>query len=149
MPYYVPIKRVKDQEERYRIAERLLVLRNQLDKQIPQKTAKDTLLLATWNIREFGDNRRAESIHYIAEIISRFDMVAVQEIARNLDGLTKLMTYLGPNWDYIVTDSTEGTAGGGERMAFLYDKNKVSFKNMASEIVLTKGKQVFETLQFA
>ena len=149
MPYYAPIKRVKDKDERDRIAERLLVLRNQLDRQIPQKTATETLLLATWNIREFGDNRRAESIHFIAEIISRFDLVAVQEIARNLDGLTKLMTYLGPNWDYIVTDSTEGVAGGGERMGFLYDKNKVSFKNMASEIVLTKGKQVFETLQFA
>ena len=149
MPYYVPIKRVKDKEERLRIADRLLALRNQLDRQIPQKTSTETLLLATWNIREFGDNRHAESVHFIAEIISRFDLVAVQEIARKLDGLTKLMTYLGSNWDYIVTDSTEGTAGGGERMAFLYDKNKVSFKNMASEIVLTKGKQVFETLQFA
>ena len=149
MPYYVPIKRVKDKEESVRIAERLLELRSQLDRQIPQKTATETLLLATWNIREFGDNRNTESVHYIAEIISRFDLVAVQEIARQLDGLTKLMTYLGPNWDYIVTDSTEGTAGGGERMAFLYDKNKVSFKNMASEIVLTKENQVFKDLQFA
>jgi hypothetical protein len=34
------------------------------------KTAFGTLLFATWNIREFGDNRRAESLHYIAEIIS-------------------------------------------------------------------------------
>ena len=149
MPYYAPIKRVKNKEERIRIAERLLALRNQLDRQIPQKTSTETLLLATWNIREFGDNRLPESIHFIAEIISRFDLVAVQEIAKQLNGLTTLMTYLGPNWDYIVTDSTEGTAGGGERMAFIYDKNKVSFKNMASEIVLTKGKQVFETLQFA
>ena len=149
MPYYAPIKEVKDKEERFRIAERLLVLRDQLDRQIPQKTSTETLLLATWNIREFGDNRLAESIHFIAEIISRFDLVAVQEIARQLNGLTTLMKCLGPNWDYIVTDSTEGTAGGGERMAFIYDKNKVSFKNMASEIVLTKGKQVFETLQFA
>ena len=149
MPYYVPIKRVKDKEESERIAKRLLELRSQLDRQIPKKTATETLLLATWNIREFGDNRHAESIHFIAEIISRFDLVAVQEIARQLDGLTKLMTYLGPNWDYIVTDSTEGTAGGGERMAFLYDKNKVSFKNMASEIVLTKENQVFKDLQFA
>ena len=149
MPYYKPIKRIKDKEESVRIAEKLLTLRRQLDEQIPRKTSTDTLLLATWNIREFGDNRRTESVHFITEIISRFDLVAVQEVARQLDGLEKLMLLLGPNWDYIVTDSTEGTAGGGERMAFIYDKNKVTFKNMASEIVLTKEKQVFKDLQFA
>ena len=91
MPYYTPIKRVKDKEESIRIADRLLALRSQLNRQIPQKTATETLLLATWNIREFGDNRHAESVHFIAEIISRFDLVAVQEIARQLDGLTKLI----------------------------------------------------------
>ena len=136
MPFYKPIKRIRDNEERVRIADKLLTLRRQLDAQIPQKTATETLLLATWNLRAFGDNRRTESLHFIAEIISRFDLVAVQEILRQLDGLEKLMTFLGPNWDYIVTDSTEGTAGHGERMAFLFDKNKVMFKNMASEIVL-------------
>ena len=150
MPYYKPIKRIKDKEESRRIAEKLLALRCQLDNQIPQKTATETLLLATWNIREFGDNRRSESLHYIAEIISRFDLIAAQEISRNLDGLKSLMSLLGPNWDYIVTDSTEGTAGGGERMAFIYDKNKVIFRNMASEIVLAaKADQVPKDLQFA
>ena len=150
MPYYKPIKRIKDKEESTRIAERLLTLRRQLDEQIPRKTATDTLLLATWNIREFGDNRRTESLHFIAEIVSRFDLIAVQEISRKLDGLEKLMSLLGPNWDYIVTDSTEGTAGGGERMAFVYDKNKVTFRNMASEIVLAaKAELVPKDLQFA
>jgi len=150
MPYYKPIKRIKDKEESTRIAEKLLALRCQLDNQIPQKTATETLLLATWNIREFGDNRRTESLHYIAEIISRFDLIAAQEISRKLDGLKSLMSLLGPNWDYIVTDSTEGTAGGGERMAFIYDKNKVMFKNMASEIVLAaKTSLVPKDLQFA
>jgi len=150
MPYYKSIKRIKDKEESLRVAERLLVLRNQLDIQIPQKTATETLLLATWNIREFGDNRRNESLHYLAEIVNRFDLIAAQEISRNMDGLKNLMSLLGPNWDYIVTDSTEGTAGGGERMAFIYDKNKVTFKNMASEIVLAaKADQVPKDLQFA
>ena len=145
MPFYKPIKRVKNDAERGRIAEKLLTLRSQLDRQIPRKTATETLLLATWNIREFGDNRQPESLHYIAEIISRFDLVAVQEIARQLDGLTNLMNFLGPNWDYIVTDSTEGTSGGGERMAFLYDKNKVMFKNMAGELVLQQTNLIIAT----
>ena len=154
MPYYKPIKRIKDKEESSRIADRLLSLRSQLDRDIPSKTATDTLLLATWNIRKFGDNRQAESVHYIAEIVSRFDLIAVQEISRDMEGLERLMSLLGPNWSYIVTDSTEGTAGGGERMAFIFDKNKVAFKNMAGEIVLAeKAKKdedmVPKDLQFA
>ena len=149
MPMYTTIKRMQDVTERNRIVDKLLALRVQLDRQIPAKTANDTLLLATWNIRAFGDNRRAESLHYIAEIISRFDLVAIQEVASNLAGLHKLVTLLGPGWDYIVTDSTDGTAGGGERMAFVYDKYKVFFRKMAGKIVLPESKLVNKKWQFA
>ncbi len=38
---------------RQRVARRLLALREQLDREIPCRTRIDTLLLATWNIREF------------------------------------------------------------------------------------------------
>jgi len=148
MPYYYPLKKMK-RAERLRTTENLLKLRAQLDREIPQKRANDTLLLATWNIRKFGNNRLPESLHYIAEIISRFDLVAVQEVSVDMKGLEKLVSLLKPNWDYIVTDSTEGTAGGGERMAFLYDKNKVKFKNLAGEIVLPVTKLIDGKLQFA
>jgi len=149
MPMYSTIKRMRDVTERNRIVDKLLALRAQLDRQIPAKTADDTLLLATWNIRAFGDNRRTESLHYIAEIISRFDLVAVQEVASDLGGLQKLVTLLGPGWDYIVTDSTEGTAGGSERMAFVYDKCKVFFRKMAGKIVLPESKLIDKKWQFA
>ncbi|GHT35286.1 hypothetical protein FACS189434_12870 [Bacteroidia bacterium] len=148
MPYYHPLKKL-NKEERWRTANNLLKLRSVLDHDIPQKTAMDTLLLATWNIREFGDNRRKESLHYIAEIISRFDLVAVQEVSANLKGLQDLVSLLNLNWDYFVTDSTDGSAGGGERMAFLYDKSKVTFQKMAGEIVLPTEKLIDGLLQFA
>jgi hypothetical protein len=51
MPYYKNIKKIRDKNERLRIVDKLLILRKQLDREIPQKTASDTLLLATWNIR--------------------------------------------------------------------------------------------------
>jgi len=149
MPMYTAIKATRDAAEKTRIVEKLLALRKQLDRDIPAKTATDTLLLATWNIREFGDNRRAESLNYIAEIISRFDLVAVQEVAPNLAGLQKLISLLGHNWDYIVTDSTEGAAGGGERMAFVFDRSKVFFRKMAGELVLPPKKPNEPVLQFA
>jgi hypothetical protein len=112
MPYYHPLKRM-GREERLCTADNLLKLRRLLDSKIPQKTAEDTLLLATWNIREFSDNRRLESLYYIAETVSRFDLIAIQEVAANLKGLEHLLSLLGPSWDYIVTDSTDGGAGGG------------------------------------
>jgi len=148
MPHYYPLKRM-NKVERLRTVNNLLKLREQLDREIPQKTATDTLLLATWNIREFGDNRRKESLHYIAEIISRFDLVAVQEVASNMKGLEDLMALLNLNWDYFVSDSTDGTAGGCERMAYIYDKSKISFKKMAGEIVLPKNKLINDGSQFA
>jgi len=145
---YTGIRKIKDKEERKRVIEKLIALRSQLDRDIPEKTARNSLLLATWNIREFGDNRRTESLYYIAEIISRFDLVAVQEVAANKKGLEKVVSFLGKNWSYIATDSTEGSAGGQECMAFLFDTNKVSFKNLAGEIVLPDNKLI-NGLQFA
>ena len=148
MPAYSSIKNIEDASEKNRIVKKLLLLRSQLDRQVPAKTATDTLLLATWNIRQFGDNRLTESLHYIAEIISRFDLVAVQEVSNDMAGLEKLMALLGHNWDYIVTDSTEGTAGGGERLAFIYDTGKVFFRKMAGKIVLPENKLVDKRWQF-
>ncbi len=148
MPYYHPLKQLS-KDVRLRTIDNLITLRAQLDRDIPQKTATDTLLLATWNIREFGDNRQKESLYYLAEIINRFDLIAVQEVAANLKGLEDLIALLGLNWDYFVTDSTDGSTGGGERMAFIYDKSKISFRKMAGEIVLPKENLVDGNLQFA
>jgi exonuclease III len=76
-------------------------------------------------------------------------LVAVQEVSSNLKGLEEVVSLLNLNWDYIVTDSTEGSAGGGERIAFLYDKSKVAFKKISGEIVLPKEKLIIDEHQFA
>ncbi len=149
MPYYKPIKNIPDKVEQQCIVNKLLELRQKIRDEIPPKTARDTLLLATWNIREFKDNRRIESYCYIAEIIDAFDFVSVQEVSSDLAGLHKLMYYLGEYWDYIVTDATAGSAGGGERMAFLYDTRKIRFRHIAGEVVLPPEEQVGHDLQFA
>ena len=148
MPFYPPLKNL-NKTERLRTVNNLLKLRKHLDDVIPQKTATETLLLATWNIRAFSDNRRKESLHYIAEIVSRFDLIAIQEVSANMKGLENLVSLLSLNWDYIVTDITDTGMGSGERMAFLYDKSKISFRKMASEIVLPQKELINGGLQFA
>ena len=139
---------IKDIAEKKRTINHLVDLRAQLDDEIPKKTAEGTLLLATWNIRQFTDNREKESYMYIAEILSRFDLIAVQEVKGEMKGLEEVMKILGKNWTYIATDVTEGDPGNGERIAFLYDTNKVSFKGIAGEIVLPST-ELIQGLQFA
>ena len=121
-----------------RTASNLLSLKMALDS-IPSKTVDSTLLLATWNIREFGGTksggRDAESLYYIAEIISRFDIVAIQEVRDNLDALDELMKILGPWWKYLVSDVTFGRQGNNERHAYIYDIRKITFGGMAGELV--------------
>ena len=122
-----------------RTAERLLTLKLELDKAIPAKTVDPTLLLATWNLREFGGTksggREDEPLFYIAEIMSRFDIIAVQEVRDDLDALDKLMVNLGSWWKYIVSDVTLGEQGNNERHAYIYDTRKISFGGMAGELV--------------
>jgi endonuclease/exonuclease/phosphatase family metal-dependent hydrolase len=136
-----------DETGLHRCAERLLALREGLAP-VRSERSDDSLLLATWNIRDFDDNkfgfgpRKRESFYYLAEVISSFDLVAVQEINRNLAPLRELMGILGGGWDYIVTDATEGTGGNNERMAFLYDKDKVFFRKIAGEVVLPDGQMI-------
>ena len=142
MPYYKPLE-LLDENERIWIVENLQNLRKQLKKDVPPRTNRSTLLLSTWNLREFSNskNRLEESFWYIAEIISFFDLVAVQEIGNNMTALQKLMGILGYKYDYIVTD-TPDSQGGSERIAFIYNTGKVKFKNIAGEVSLTKKDKI-------
>ena len=143
MPFYSSLKPEEPADRR--TADGLLRLRAALCEQIPAKTTDETLLLATWNIRAFGaieeDGRNREALFYIAEIISHFDLVAVQEVRGDLSGLDQLMTILGSWWRYLVTDVNYGTSGNQERVAFLYDQRKVYFGGLAGEIVPPSVKQ--------
>ena len=95
-----------DEKARQRTVSRLLGLRSALGEAripgAPPRRSLDTLLLATWNIREFDSAtwgvRLPESYCYIAEIIDHFDLVAVQEIRAVVEALEMLNHLLGPYW---------------------------------------------------
>lgn len=154
MPYYAGLRRWK-KPDRHRAVDRIMALRHSLQAAIPPRTARNTLLLASWNLRDFDSNkfghgpRLPESYYYIAEVMSAFDLVAVQEVNRDLGPFKKVMRILGPNWSYIATDVTEGRSGNNERMTFVYDTRKVWFKNVAGEIVLPQTRLVADERQFA
>lgn len=148
MPIYSDLRKWKDEAARSHVADRLLAIRNKLKNEVFPAKSDRSLLLATWNIRDFDSNkfghgrRLPESFYYIAEIISAFDIVAVQEVNRDLSALWKVKGLLGPSWDFIATDTTEGSGGNTERLAFLYDRRKVRFRKIAGEVVLPKGQKI-------
>ncbi len=144
--------KIDDGAHRKHVAERLQALKGALDADITSQTDEGSLRLATWNIMHFGNGgayvRRPESMLYIAEIIDHFDLVAVQEVNRDLTALQTLVDqHLGPAWDYLVTDTSGGhgektDAGNNERLAFLYRKAKVQFLKETGEIVLPTGQEI-------
>ncbi len=152
MPFYYGLKGFKD-ADRARTIGGIRSLREGLQKSgVPARNLTNTALLATWNIREFDSpkfgERTEESFYYIAEVVSHFDLVAIQEVREDLRALKKLLNILGGWWKYLVTDITIGRSGNGERLAFVYDSRKVDFSGLAGEVVLPEedGKP---KLQFA
>ncbi|MET3206283.1 UNVERIFIED_ORG: hypothetical protein ABIB21_003102 [Arthrobacter sp. UYEF13] len=130
------------------VTEDLDRLRANLDAATPAKTEAN-LLIGTWNIRALGDltakwlaepkdspKRDWHAIACLAAVISRFDVVAVQESRRNPKALKRLLASLGSQWQVIISDVTEGSPGNGERLTFLYDSTRVQPSGLVGEIVL-------------
>jgi len=131
------------------IADELAELRDALDQTIPAKALDHNLLIATWNIRVFGDltekwksdandspKRDLHALCCIAEIVSCFDVIAVQETRDNLKALRHMLKVLGPSWGFILSDVTRGAPGNGERLAFLFDTRRVQLSGLACELVV-------------
>ncbi|MCB9262910.1 MAG: endonuclease/exonuclease/phosphatase family protein [Flavobacteriales bacterium] len=144
MPDYSKLRKTNNDtndqlKHKKRVLQNIQHLRTQLD-DVPQSKLNYNLLIATWNIREFDSpkygDRIEEANYYIAEIIERFDVVAIQEVHRNLEGLNRVLNLMGSHWKYIVSDTNEGSPGNDERIAFVYNSRKIEFGGLAGELVI-------------
>src|SRR5574337_182884 len=106
------------------IASGLLALKQRIEAaRIPSSKLDETINIAVWNIREFGKVRRTDAaIHFIAEILGQFDLIAIVELRSNLEDLGRVMTYLGDSWKVVFSDWTDDAGGNDERTAFLFDR---------------------------
>jgi len=124
-------------------------LRALLDATVSSKVVDRNLLIATWNIKAFGgltekwastdsDSPRRDwrALRLIAEVVSRFDVVAIQEVLADLTAVRALLRALGPNWGLIVTDVTRGEPGNNERLGFVYDRRRLTPSGLAAELVV-------------
>lgn len=129
---------------------------------IPSKSSNN-VLIGTWNIKGFGScnkvwyaqgntspKRDLLAVQMITEIISRFDVVAVQEVKGNLRALRYVMELLGSSWSFVMTDITLGDAGNSERLAFIFNRDRISLSGLACELVIPpeEAKELTEDTYF-
>lgn len=97
------------------------------------KKQEGFLLLASWNIANLGaQGRTASALRLISDVLKRYELIAVQEINEEWRTLSKVVSLMGPEYEFIMTD----TAGNSERLAFIYDRNKVTPLNLFGELAL-------------
>ena len=123
-----------------------------LDESVPKRTLDENLLIATWNIKAYGGlteewvaapddspKRDLQSIRVIAEILRRFDVIAVQEIYGDLKALRHTLKALGDDWGLVLSDATRGPKGRNERLGFLFDRRKIQLSGLAGEVVVPES----------
>jgi endonuclease/exonuclease/phosphatase family metal-dependent hydrolase len=120
----------------YDLATEIKALRRYRDtepgRRIPAK-APGRLLIATWNIANLGVQDRLDSDHALmAEIISWFDLVTVQEVNDNLAGILAVKAHLPKRYGLLFSDPS----GNRERQAFFYDTRKVSLLEKIGRIAI-------------
>ena len=106
-------------------------------RKIPEKET-DKFLLGSWNIANLGDKgqqRDASDIPIIAEILSWFDVTAVQEVKESLLDMERIIDALPDNFETVFSDM----AGNNERMLFVYDSSRVKRLELAGEIAVPQG----------
>jgi endonuclease/exonuclease/phosphatase family metal-dependent hydrolase len=152
MPWYNDLRPLSDEKkkeyalifpamtdaEKLRCIKNILLLIPELDKAVPVRKTESNLLIASWNLKEFGHTKQRlpESYFYIAEILNRFDLIAIQELKSGLKDLEIVMRLLGKDWGYLINDITEGRDGNSERSGYLYNQKRVKPSGLAGEISL-------------
>ena len=124
---------------------------------VPSKAA-DRVTIATWNIRELGrftskwnaaskdtPKRDLRSLLYIATILSRFDVIAVQELQGYTSAFLELLGYLNhlaghDRWRGVASDSNRNSEDEpDERLSYIYDSDRLILSGLVGEVVLPES----------
>lgn len=76
----------------------------------------DSFTIATWNMYKLSNDKSADVLSDIASILSRYDLIALQEVMDS-EVLERLQSHL-PGYSYTATSLSEGEEG--EIYAFFY-----------------------------
>ncbi|TDO68802.1 endonuclease/exonuclease/phosphatase family protein [Flavobacterium chryseum] len=90
--------------------------------------------ILSWNIENLGKSKTDSQLNYIANTISSYDIIAIQEVVAGYGGaqavakLTGILNEKGLQWDYSISNPTSGTSYKRERYAYIWKTNKTKLK---------------------
>ena len=82
--------------------------------------------IISWNVENFGKSKSNNEIAYIATLLNKYDLVALQEVVAGYGGaqavarLADELNRKGSHWGYTISDPTTSTPSKTERYAFLW-----------------------------
>lgn len=89
------------------------------------------LKVCSWNLCDMGQSKSAQTLTLMAQTLRDFDVVALQEItigpqgAQAVAAIVQLLNRSGAQWDYALSDATQGSRQKRERYAFLWKPSRV------------------------
>ena len=113
-----------------------------------------SVVLASFNIRKLGKLRkpRASSggrndltMQFLADTCRHFDLLAIQEVMDDMEGVRRLKELMGPEYSLIVSDTCgvfPGEAGNVERMAFIYNSRLVWRTELVTDVTFERTKLI-------
>ncbi len=108
------------------------------------KRRTDSVVLASFNIRKIGkvSNKSAGAWDFLRRFCQQCDLIAIQEVQDDLEGLNHLMDLLGSKYGLVASDITGGIAGKRgmvERLAYLFRWDRVERTEVASDITIDRS----------
>ena len=115
---------------------------------MPEGGREESMVLASFNIRKLGKyTDRKRELKFKARFCARCDLIAIQEVQDNLDGLRYLKQQIDERvasageYELVVSDITgeaPGERGMAERLAFLYRKSRINRLDVASDLTFDR-----------
>lgn len=91
----------------------------------------------SWNLENFGKSKSDTELHFIANTLLSYDIIAIQEVVAGYGGaqavarLSEILNQKGTKWDYSISEPTSGNSYKKERYAFLWKTAKIKLKGNA------------------
>lgn len=93
--------------------------------------------LSTWNIQHMGKSKSDEEISYIADLLKKHDLIAIQEVvagpggAQSIARLADELNRKGAKWDYSISNPTKSSPYSSERYAYLWKTSQLKIVGKA------------------
>ena len=103
-----------------------------------------SVVFASFNIRKLGkiktgskSERDAATFRFLADVCRHFDLLAIQEVMADTEGVLELKRLMGPDYGIVHSDTTgafPGRPGNAERLAFIYNRRLVERSALVTDV---------------